>query len=86
MRKKKCTAIKNFLFFYVMFVLLYRCYLTAKIIIIIIVFPFRLQGAILTTMLATRNFSSKYDAQGKYLRPSSALYTDHDRQYFYIFR
>lgn len=35
-------------------------------------------------MLATRNFSSKYDAQGKYLRPSSALYTDHDRQYFYI--
>lgn len=31
------------------------------------------QGAILTTMLATRNFSSKYDAQGKYLRPSSAL-------------
>lgn len=40
----------------------------------IIVFPFRLQGAILTTMLATRNFSSKYDAQGKYLRPSSALH------------
>ena len=32
------------------------------------------QGAILTTMLATRNFSSKYDAQGKYLRPSSALH------------
>lgn len=25
-------------------------------------------------MLATRNFSSKYDAQGKYLRPSSALH------------
>lgn len=25
-----------------------------------------LQGAILTTMLATRNFSSKYDAHGKY--------------------
>ncbi|EGI62654.1 Calcium/calmodulin-dependent protein kinase type II alpha chain [Acromyrmex echinatior] len=30
----------------------------------------KLKGAILTTMLATRNFSSKYDAQGKYLRPS----------------
>lgn len=26
------------------------------------------QGAILTTMLATRNFSSKYDGHGKYLR------------------
>ena len=29
---------------------------------------FRPQGAILTTMLATRNFSSKYDGHGKYLR------------------
>lgn len=36
-------------------------------------------------MLATRNFSSKYDAQGKYLRPSSALYIDHDRQYFFLY-
>ncbi|EFN82316.1 Calcium/calmodulin-dependent protein kinase type II alpha chain [Harpegnathos saltator] len=34
----------------------------------------KLKGAILTTMLATRNFSSKYDAQGEYLRPSSALH------------
>jgi len=52
----------------------------------IIVCSSHLQGAILTTMLATRNFSSKYDAQGKYLRPSSALYMDHDRQYSYISR
>lgn len=29
---------------------------------------FHVQGAILTTMLATRNFSSKYDGHGKYLR------------------
>ena len=34
------------------------------------------QGAILTTMLATRNFSSKYEAQGEYLRPSSALHME----------
>lgn len=31
-------------------------------------FSFRIfQGAILTTMLATRNFSSKYDVPGEYL-------------------
>lgn len=36
------------------------------------------QGAILTTMLATRNFSSKYDVQGRYLTGSSGLNT---RQY-----
>lgn len=40
----------------------------------VMVFSSRLQGAILTTMLATRNFSSKYDTQGEYLRPSSALH------------
>lgn len=40
---------------------------------------FHTQGAILTTMLATRNFSSKYDAQGKYLRTPRTKKSDRNR-------
>lgn len=84
-RAAQC-AIARSVFFFLLFFFCFCYHLHLIERLTVIVCSSHLQGAILTTMLATRNFSSKYDAQGKYLRPSSALYTDHDRQYFYISR
>jgi hypothetical protein len=44
---------------------------------------FHVQGAILTTMLATRNFSSKYDGHGKYLRTPRTKQNDRNSLFWY---